>query len=356
MHKYRRSLYWITFGLVSIIIRLLSGPQLTEAWYSRGVYRLVRLAFDYGLVWVPVALLYLLVPALLIYLGWRIRNFIRLQAPRREKWVRAGVGTVAFLLGGIGLFLWLWGYNYGRQDVEDRLSLDTRPLSVDSLGLIVRTEARALADLRSRIPGVDTAALPDSVLPPDLPAALRPLVEATLRDYGYPVAGRVRGRILRPWGIFLRFGSAGLYFPFTGEGHVDGGLLRQQQVYTLAHELAHGYGFGDEGTCSFWAYLACLRASDPALAYTGRLGYWRTLAATYRFLQPDAYAALRDSLDPGMAADLDAINANLDQYPDIFPQFRYAAYDAYLKAQGIEEGMLNYNRVILLVEAWRRGR
>ena len=54
-----------------------------------------------------------------------------------------------------------------------------------------------------------------------------------------------------------------------------------------------------------------------------------------------------------MIADLDAINENNAAYPDIMPQFRDAAYDSYLKAQGIEEGIQNYGKVILMVEAWR---
>ena len=55
-----------------------------------------------------------------------------------------------------------------------------------------------------------------------------------------------------------------------------------------------------------------------------------------------------------MIADLEAINANNAAYPDIMPRFRDAAYDSYLKAQGIAEGMQNYGKVVLLVEAWRK--
>ncbi|MCB0582976.1 MAG: DUF3810 family protein, partial [Phaeodactylibacter sp.] len=71
----------------------------------------------------------------------------------------------------------------------------------------------------------------------------------------------------------------GLYFPFTGEGHIDAGLHPLQKPYVMAHELAHGYGFGDEGTCNFLGYLACIGSDDPVIAYIGHLNYWRTLAA-----------------------------------------------------------------------------
>ena len=43
----------------------------------------------------------------------------------------------------------------------------------------------------------------------------------------------------------------------------------------------------------------------------------------------------------------------MQRYPDLVPGLQYQMYDAYLKTQGIKEGMLNYNRVIMLVRAWR---
>lgn len=43
----------------------------------------------------------------------------------------------------------------------------------------------------------------------------------------------------------------------------------------------------------------------------------------------------------------------MDRYPDLIPALQYRVYDAYLKSQGIREGMLNYDRVLVLTHAWR---
>ena len=180
------------------------------------------------------------------------------------------------------------------------------------------------------------------------------MVENWLRDNNFPAIGKVRGREIYPKGIFLHFSSSGLYFPFTGEGHVDAGVHALQKPYIIAHEMFHGYGFGDEGTCNFNAFLACIKSNDPYIAYSGHLSYWRTLAINYLRYRPKEYRAFRRTLPLTIQADLDAINEVLISYPDIMPRFRYYAYDAYLKAQGIDEGMKNYNRVIMLVNAWRK--
>lgn len=356
MKQLHRQIFWIAAGIVAVLVRLLAGPQLLESVYSRGIFLGIRVAFDYLFNWLPIATIYLVVPLFIGWTVWRvIRFFRRPPASGERKWVSAVLGVVAFISGLVFLFLLLWGYNYGRVAVEDRLGLELKPLTKEQLAGLVEEEAAQLAVLRATFAGGDTAALTDRHFPADMESRLRESLENVLRNNGYPTAGRVRGRLLYPRGIFLRFGSAGMYFPFSGEGHVDAGLIALQRPYTLAHELAHGYGFGDEGACSFWGYLAGLASGDLALAYATRLAYWRHLAGTYRFLQPEAYADLRERLAPGIRADLAAINANLEAYPDIMPALRDAAYDAYLRSQGIAEGMLNYDRVMLLVEAWRRG-
>jgi hypothetical protein len=343
----------VLLALLALAIRRLASPDWIERYYSRGFFSVYRMFWDTILTsWFPVALLYVLI-LVLLYRLWRAGQRWRKLEGIQKLW--------SFLLGLVGLvgwtvfsFLVLWGFNYGRIPVEQKLGLELSSPPRELLEYQIRTEATALADLRQQIPGADTSALAASVFPDDQEVRLRASLEEVLNYYGYPVIGAVRGRLVYPKGLFLRFSSAGLYLPWTGEGHVDGALLRIQQPATMAHELAHGYGFGDEGTCSFWAYLCAFRQTDPALKYALRLGYWRRLASGWRRADPEAYASFRQTLDVGIVADLEAINRNNAAYPDLMPRFRDATYDAYLKAQGIEEGLENYGKVILLVEAWRQ--
>ncbi|PSR11177.1 MAG: hypothetical protein C7N36_17865, partial [Bacteroidetes bacterium] len=321
-------------------------------YYSRGFYPLFRLLWDTLFTgWFPFALLYVLAVVLFMRGIRAVVHWVKLRG-NAKLW-----SAVAGLLGFAGWtmfsFLLMWGYNYGRIPVEQTLDLQLRAPAPEMLATIVRTEASTLAELRAQVPGSDTLALGPEQFPANMEQQLSQAVEAALTYYNYPIVGKVRGRVLYPRGVFLRFGSAGLYLPWTGEGHIDGGLIDLQRPYTLAHELAHGYGFGDEGTCSFWAYLAAFRAKDPALQYALRLGYWRSLAAGWARSDSEAYLAFRTTLPRGMVADLEAINANIAAYPDILPALRDVAYDSYLKAQGIDEGIQNYGKVVLLVETWR---
>ena len=226
--------------------------------------------------------------------------------------------------------------------------------TLDELRTFVHDEAAALATLRRSISN-DTLALTANDFPEDLEATVRPLIAAALTAEGYPAPGRPRARSLYPRGILLHFSTSGVYWPWAGEGNIDAGLHVLQKPSVIAHELGHAYGFGDEGTCSFWAWLAGNQTTDPLLAYAYRLDYWRRLAGKLRQAEPEAYWAWRkDRLAPGIRNDLQAIYDNQALYRDIAPVIRDVTYDAYLRAQGVHDGMLNYGTVIELVEGYRR--
>lgn len=351
----KRKFIWIGLGLLSLLIRSILSyqPALTEQYYSRGIFLMVRWAIDYMVGWIPIPLIYFFILILAIWLTISIRKWIRLKTTLLKKLGHALLSISAFLGGTIFFFFFLWGYNYARLPIEKSLSLEVPPLNAKDLREELKWVSEKMVSLREELSLHYSESPNELELPKRTEARLRESLESWLGMRGFPTLGRVRGRWLYPKGIFLRFSSAGLYFPLTGEGHIDPGLHILDQPYTLAHELSHGYGFGDEGTCSFLSFIACTESGDTFFAYSAYLNYWITLARNYRRYQPGDYAQIRDLLSQENKADIEAIFDTLRKYPDIMPKFRNYAYDAYLKSQGIEEGVLNYNRVIMLVRSWR---
>jgi hypothetical protein len=172
-----------------------------------------------------------------------------------------------------------------------------------------------------------------------------------LQKHQFPLSYSPSVRIIRPRGILMRWNTAGIYFPFTGESHVDAGMLPVQIPFTLAHEMAHGFGVTDEGDCNFLAYLACKESNDPTVQFAGLFTYWRYVASEYRFLFPDQYDAQYRELPEMIKQLLKEIRENDAKYPDLFPKLRNTVYDTYLKSQGVHDGLMSYNRVVELV--WR---
>lgn len=343
------------------MLRLLLSffPELTESVYSRGIFQLVRYLFDYTLGLLPFTVIELTGILLLGWMGWRLFRFIRNRGNRSPGtfWQKSGRvvhRAGAFVGAVIFLFYFLWGFNYLRQPVADRLELTV--VAPDST--LIREEFERATFVmtlnRAAIPNAGETALTSEALPEDVETLIREDLKAVLTATGYPTPGRVRGRKWFPPGLLRRFGPIGIYIPFTGEGTIDGSLLPMRLPSVMAHEMAHGYGFGDEGTCNFWAWLAMTRSPNALFRYSGSLSYWRYIGAEYRRLYPADYKEKVEELPPGIRADLQAMRENALKYRWWGSRMGSRVNNLYLKAQGIKEGVENYNKMILLVHAWQR--
>ncbi len=344
----------------SLIVRLLFGlfPQTAEVIYFKGVFQVWRVVFDYTLGFLGDVLFYFFFGGLFLLAIFHVVQLVKSEGNAKQKIGRAARGLLGAMSILLATFLWLWGMNYARPLIEDQLTLDVQPFSVDSLAAYTNEVTQRTIAARNQILELDTFALDATYLPADLETVMRKHLEAVLQDLDYPTYGRVRGVKVYPKGVLLRISTAGVYLPWVSVGHVDAGLHPLQQPFTIAHEMAHGYGFTQEGDCNFLAWLACQRSDDPVVRYSGELGLWRYVASSYKRTQAlDEYAAWRrDALSVGMRRDMTAIYAEMDRYPDIMPRARDAAYDTYLRTQGVSEGLLSYGRVVMLAYAWENKR
>lgn len=203
----------------------------------------------------------------------------------------------------------------------------------------------------------NTLNLPDSItwgmLPDDLDMRVRHSLNDGLINMGYEPKGKLRAKFLHPKGSLLRISTAGIFLPFSGEGHVDPGLHPVTIPFVMAHEMSHAQGFTNEGVCNFVAYHTMSRSDDPLLSYCGSMGYFRYLASQCRRMDREWYETFFQNLDPLIKNDLIHISAYSRKYPDILPKLRDLTYDTYLKAQGIKDGMKSYNTVVRLHYQWK---
>lgn len=349
--------WWPIFlALAVLAFRLLASPASIERYYSRGLFPLLRGLWDNTIARLPIPLFYVFWLLVISGIIWLMRRFMTDRRRNGPAWGRLARSLINFIALFLTAFLLAWGFNYGRQPVESIMGFTPYQPTLTELRTRVRAQAIILGQLRAQITP-DTQALTMEDFPLDLEGSVRPLLRQALLDHGYPAPGKPRARKLRPKGILLHLSTAGVYWPWAGEGNIDAGLHPLQQPPVMAHELAHAYGFGYEGACTFWAWLAGQKTTDPALAYAFGLAYWRRIAGRLRQAEPDDYWAWRaDSLAPGIRNDLQAIYDNAEQYRDIAPVVRDVTYDAYLKAQGVHDGLMNYGRVVQLVEGYRKER
>lgn len=358
MIRFLRKNIWITLGLIAIFIRVLFSlsPELYALLYRDGLFPIIRFIFDHTFGLLPFPAAYLFVPTasftLVLLIGvW----FKKLLVERKV--VRCLLKLCNFFMGLIFVFLLLWGFHYARTPIENVLGLSVQNgMTTKELEEEINIIHNSCIDLRRQITKRENLALPDSIFPSCLSDTIRSLEKKTLDQIGCPVTGYVPARMIKPNGLLLRFNASGIYLPFTGEAHIENALPNYVKAFTIAHELAHGFGYGSEASCNFVAYITCIRSNIPAIQYAGQFTYLRYLLAELKKVYPDqTYRDFRDSLlHPSLQYDLNHLYDIYDSYPGIADQFQRNAYDLYLKSQGIKEGRLSYNRMILLCYAWRK--
>lgn len=323
--------------------------------YGGAVFPWIRMAYDNTLGRLPFPVIYLVVTVLLLALVLIARKAFKTSQTdgRRVALFEMGLRLTETAGWIYFLFYFLWGFNYYGPSVSNRLGLpEIKPDSTELLSELAQV-THIVNKLRNGI-STDSAAITTCLEWSELENDIR-LRETELLDaWGESHAGRVRVRALHPQGLLLRIATAGVYIPFACEGHVDPGLHCLQWPYTIAHEMAHGYGFTDEGDCNFIGLLVCDKAFDPFVRYSGWLTYWKYLYFDVGRINASSASNSYRDLIKGVKSDLKAIRQASDKYPDIMPRLRDAIYDNYLKSHGVSSGLASYNEIVVLMHRYKK--
>ena len=324
-----------------------SNPSWVEDYYAKGIYLVVSFILQ------KMSILYILPGLLAIPTLFFVFIFL-VSFSKQNKIVKFSliINSLGFLYF---LFYFVWGYNYYRLPIDHQWKFKSTPFTYKQLASEYEETTNHLLNIRKLL--ADTAKGVDmvkfNVKNEEQRVIIQNNLQRWLKNHGFPSRAKVPIKSNLPKGIFLHFSTAGMYFPFSGEGNVDPGLHPIHFTSVMAHEMAHGYGFADEGTCNFLAFICHTNDRDPFIAYATTLGYWRYLASNVRRISPSYFNEKMKELPTGLRNDLIDIQNYSNSYEDWMPNLQYKMYDAYLKGQGIKEGMLNYNKVIGLVLAYK---
>jgi hypothetical protein len=314
-------------------------PAAVERLYSLGLYPFLQPAVTSMSNGVPVALLdCLLLGVGFGWLAFAIRDARAglLRAAFRIL-ARSAVWAAALYL----LFVAVWGLNYRRVRLADRVPFDASAVTADAAraaGLVTVAQLNALSE-RAHGEGWDASAGIDPVLAGAFGRALS--------DIGFPpgaIVGRPK-RTLLDW-YFRRAGVDGMTDPFFLETLVAVGVLPFERPFVIAHEWGHLAGIANEGDANFVGWIACMRGSI-AHRYSGWLFLYSELS---RAVGSRDRASLAQVLTPGPRADLQAIRDRLAR--EVNPRVSEAGwrvYDSYLKANRVQEGTASYAEVVRLV-------
>ena len=341
---------WVILGILSLGVRWLAAytPQSVESIYSRGVFPIIRWVFDISLAFSPIPLIYLFYAIIFYFIIKTIAFQFKKSIPLSIRLKKNAFSVLSFTGFMVFWFLFLWGYNYARVPFQKQMNIEVMKLDSTSLEKELIIAAQEAIDSRTQLNTKESIPLS---IKPDFEDKIREDISKMLQNNGFIAGGNLRGRGLTPDGILFRFGISGIYMPYVGESNIDGGMHPLEKPFTMAHEMAHGYGWTDEATANFVAYLTCIGSDDAYTKYSGYLMYFRYVASNYRRINTEGYKKFRETLPVEMINDLKAINARIEQFPTWFETD--GLNNIFLKSQGVKEGTASYSRVVTLVYSWR---
>ena len=338
----------MVFRVVVIALALVAGlapidSHLVERWYSTGVYPVVQRVLTPVSNLLPFAVLDVLaVGAFGVAVVVLVRSVLR--ARRKKTWKPVLATFAALITSGAVIylsFLALWGLNYRRVSMAERLVLDRDQASSQAILELGRMSVAQLNLLHqpAHAEGWRTSPWRERGMVNAYESVLVRLSDATPA-----VPGRLKSSLLGP---YFRWATVdGMMNPFGLEAIANPDLLPFEKPFVAAHEWAHLAGYADESEASFVGFLTCIRAAAP-VAYSGWLFlYWQINSEVGSADRQHLAAALQDGPRQDIAAIAERVRGG--QIP-LVRDAGWRVYDQYLKANRVEEGVRSYGLVLTLL-------
>jgi len=292
---------------------------------------------DYTIGLLPIPSIYIIAP---VFIG----IFFVFRQKMKFWWLESIISCLIYI---IIAFYVTWGFNYQQPSIYEISNL--KPVEIDS-AYITSTFRNQTKLLDSLLNENSELAIRNSHS--NLESHLRDIQESIIRDWGVPTLGRVRVRPIFK-GSLLHIRTSGVYIPHAFEGHLDSGLYGLQHPFTMAHEMAHGYGFTDESVCNFISYITCIQSNRSEVKFSAELAYWRYLVGYYKYFHRSIWKSEYENLNPKLKYHLNQISEHINKYKDWMPKYRDVIYDQYLKSHGVKAGIRSYSQMILLIASYR---
>jgi hypothetical protein len=364
MKKIIYRLFWLLPGLVFYTLFRLSEhfPAFTEHVYSRAIYRVIGPALSTITGILPFSLGELLLYAFILFVIAFIVVMIVHAVRAHASWWYVLLRRVITLLCVFSMvyaaFVFLWGFNYSRQKLADTLNLNASPATVAELSATCAALVDRANTLRSLIPEDEDGLFAPEMSRRDIMRNVPGYYSTAAQESGCSFLGGSFGRV-KPvlWSKGLSQAHiTGVYFPFTGEANVNADVPDLLFTATCLHEAAHQRGYAREDEANFLSYYVSSYSNDASVSYSGTmLALIHAMNKLYE-ADSDKYYELRQTYCDGIERDLNQNSAYWQQFESPVSDVAETVNNTYLKANGQQDGVKSYGRMVdLLIALWRSG-
>ena len=305
---------------ILIINFLKNNPSLIDDYYLRFIFNnLIKInSFLFSKVEIPIGeILYIVIIILYIYLFVKVISFK----------LSDFLNLVAFSSILYFLFYFLWGLNYFKPSLVDKLNIK----SEYEFNVLDETINRVIFEINK-----ESSFISEDINKSDI----FNLINTN--------ASNIKKSIIPD--IFLYQKVSGHYIPFTSEAIFIDKIPLVDMPIVILHEQAHQSGYANEGEASFIAFSKAINDKEPYIRYSG---YFYALINLLNEISKKNSDKLDDyitKLDEKVISDIKKVQNFWSKYSNSFlDKAQNYIYDLYLKSNNQEAGIMTYGEVSLYI-------
>jgi len=316
-----RSLIAVTLIPQILIVNFLrNNPSLIDDYYVRIIFNnLIKInSFLFSKIEIPIGeIIYIVIIILYIYLFVKVISFK----------LSDFLNLVAFSSILYFLFYFLWGLNYFKPSLVDKLNIK----SEYEFNVLDETINRVIFEINK-----ESSFISEDINKSDI----FNLINTT--------ASNIKKSIIPD--IFLYQKVSGHYIPFTSEAIFVDKIPMVNMPIVILHEQAHQSGYANEGEASFIAFSKAINNKEPYIRYSGYFYALINLLYEISKKNSDKLDDYITKLDEKVISDIKKVQNFWSKYSNSFlDKAQNYIYDLYLKSNNQEAGIMTYGEVSLYI-------
>ena len=305
---------------ILIVNFLRNNPSFIDDYYVRIIFNnLIKInSFLFSKIEIPIGeIIYIVIIILYIYLFVKVISFK----------LSDFLNLVAFSSILYFLFYFLWGLNYFKPSLVDKLNIK----SEYEFNVLDETINRVIFEINK-----ESSFISEDINKSDI----FNLINTN--------ASNIKKSIIPD--IFLYQKVSGHYIPFTSEAIFIDKIPLVDMPIVILHEQAHQSGYANEGEASFIAFSKAINNKEPYIRYSG---YFYALINLLNEISKKNSDKLDDyitKLDEKVISDIKKVQNFWSKYSNSFlDKAQNYIYDLYLKSNNQEAGIMTYGEVSIYI-------
>ena len=305
---------------ILIVNFLRNNPSFIDDYYVRIIFNnLIKInSFLFSKIEIPIGeIIYIVIIILYIYLFVKVISFK----------LSDFLNLVAFSSILYFLFYFLWGLNYFKPSLVDKLNIK----SEYEFNVLDETINRVIFEINK-----ESSFISEDINKSDI----FNLINTT--------ASNIKKSIIPD--IFLYQKVSGHYIPFTSEAIFVDKIPLVDMPIVILHEQAHQSGYANEGEASFIAFSKAINNEEPYIRYSGYFYALINLLNEISKKNSDKLDNYITKLDEKVISDIKKVQNFWSKYSNSFlDKAQNYIYDLYLKSNNQEAGIMTYGEVSIYI-------